>query len=156
MRLSAWRGPVWKGICSMRHNGILYSRKEVMNKGGRLCGYKETQWLGMYRQSETRATLCNKLELETIEGTHARETPAHQHRPTTLYEVQGSKPSIRALYMQLAKLPHITPHCVPPVRQAQISQHGSHRGRNRYQPNARTTKSEAPGQLRWIVRVSSS
>ena len=43
-----------------------------------------------------------KLEQESIEGTHAQETPAYQRRPTTLYEVQGSNPPIRALYMQLA------------------------------------------------------
>ena len=65
-----------------------------------------------------------KLEQETIEGTHARETPAHQRRPTTLHEVQGSSPPMTAVYMQLAKLPH---H-VPPLRQAQRSRHGTHRG----------------------------
>ena len=43
---------------------------------------------------------------ETIEDTHAQETPAYQHRPTTLHEGQGSNPPIRALYMQLAKIPH--------------------------------------------------
>ena len=53
-----------------------------------------------------------KLEQETIECTHAQETPAYQRRPTTPHEVQGSTPPIRALYMQLAKIPHthqITP-----------------------------------------------
>ena len=45
-----------------------------------------------------------KLEKETIEGTHAQETPAYQRRPTTRHEVQGSNPPIRALYMQLAKI----------------------------------------------------
>ena len=53
-----------------------------------------------------------KLEQETIEGTHARETPAYQRRPTTLHEVQGSKPPIRALYMQLAMIPR-THHTTP-------------------------------------------
>ena len=57
------------------------------------------QWLGMYRQSETRAG--------NHQGTHARETPAYQRRPRTLHEVQGSNPPIRALYMQLAKITHI-------------------------------------------------
>ena len=47
-----------------------------------------------------------KPEQESIEGTHAPETPACQRRPTTLHEVQGSNPPIRALYMQLAKIPH--------------------------------------------------
>ena len=36
---------------------------------------------------------------------------------------------------------HITPHRVPPVRQAQRSQHGTHRGRNRYHPSAHTVTS---------------
>ena len=47
-----------------------------------------------------------KLEQETREGTHAQETPAYQRRPTTLHEVQGSNPPTRALYMQLAIVPH--------------------------------------------------
>ena len=38
-----------------------------------------------------------KPEQETIEGTCAQETPAYQRRPTTLSEVQGSNPPIRAL-----------------------------------------------------------
>ena len=48
-----------------------------------------------------------KLGQESIKGTHARETPAYQRRPTTLHEGQGSNPPITALYMQLAKIPHI-------------------------------------------------
>ena len=44
-----------------------------------------------------------KLEQETIEGTHARESQACQRRPTKLHEGQRSNPPIRALYMQLAK-----------------------------------------------------
>ena len=47
-----------------------------------------------------------QLEQETIEGTHAQETPGYQRRPTTLHEVQGSNPPIRVLYMQLAKIPY--------------------------------------------------
>ena len=58
----------------------------------------------MYRQSETRA------------GNHRRHTrmrnTSHKRRPTTLYKVQGSNPSTRALYMQLAKIPH-THHTTP-------------------------------------------
>ena len=38
-------------------------------------------------------------EQETIEGTHAQETPAYQRRPTTLHAAQGNNPPIRALYM---------------------------------------------------------
>ena len=60
--------------------------------------YKETQWMSMYRQSKTRA------------GNHRRRTrsrnASHQRRPTTLHEGQGSNPSTRALYMQIAKIPH--------------------------------------------------
>ena len=58
-------------------------------------------------------------EQETIEGTHAQETPAYQRRPTTLHAVQGSNPPIRALYMQLAKIPHTqqtTPCATPCAR----------------------------------------
>ena len=33
-----------------------------------------------------------KLEQESIEGTHARETAAHQRRPTTLHEPQTAIP----------------------------------------------------------------
>ena len=62
----------------------------------RLRCYKETQELGMHRQSETRA--------ENHEGTHAQETPAYQRRPATLHGGQGSNPPIRALYMQPAKI----------------------------------------------------
>ena len=58
-----------------------------------LCGepvlwevcYKETQLLGMHRQSETRAG--------NHQGTHARETSAYQRRPTILHAVQGSNPT---------------------------------------------------------------
>ena len=53
-----------------------------------------------------------KVEQETIEGTHAQETPGHQRRPTTQHEVQGSNPPIRALYMQRAKIPQ-THHTTP-------------------------------------------
>ena len=38
-----------------------------------------------------------KLEQDSIEGTHARETPAYQRRPTTLHEVQGNNPHPVAL-----------------------------------------------------------
>ena len=88
-----------------------------------------------------------KLEQETTEGTHAQETPAYQRRPTTLHEVQGSNPPIRALYMQLAKIPH-THYTTPRATSAPgADQHGTHGGRNRYHPSAHTTKSEAPLQL---------
>ena len=40
-----------------------------------------------------------KPEQETIEGTHAQETPAYQRRPTSLHTAQGSNPPIRALYL---------------------------------------------------------
>ena len=38
-----------------------------------------------------------KLEQETIECTHAQETPACQRRPTTLHEGRGSKPAEQLL-----------------------------------------------------------
>ena len=58
------------------------------------------------RRSSWACVSNPKLEQETIEGTQAQETPAYKRRPTTLHEVQGSNPPIRALYMQLAKIPH--------------------------------------------------
>ena len=58
-----------------------------------------------------------KPEQETIKGTHAQETPAYQRRPTTLHEGQGSNPSTRALYMQIAKIPHTYP-TKPPATSA--------------------------------------
>ena len=58
------------------------------------------------RRSSWACTGNPKLEQEAIEGTHTQETPAYQRRPNTQHEVQGSNPPIRALYMQLAKIPH--------------------------------------------------
>ena len=46
-----------------------------------------------------------KLEQETIEGTHAQETPAYQRRPTTLHAVQGSNPTYTILHVYFACLP---------------------------------------------------
>ena len=57
-------------------------------------------------------------EQETIKGTHAQETSAYQRRPTTQHAVQGSNPPIRALYMQLAKIPRV--HVVSPLQQANL------------------------------------
>ena len=51
-----------------------------------------------------------KPEQETIKGTHAQGTSAYQRRPTSQRAAQGSKPPIRALYMQLAKIPHTSNH----------------------------------------------
>ena len=53
-------------------------------------------------------------EQETIKDTHAQETPAYQRRPTTQHAAQGSNPPIRALHMQLAKIPH-THQTTPPA-----------------------------------------
>ena len=106
---------------------------------GFLLCYKETKWLACIGKP--------KLEQETIEGTHAQETSAYQRRPTTQHAAQGSNPSIRALYMQLARYhTHIKPHRLPPVPQAQTSTAPT-RGRNKYHPSAHKTKDEAPGQL---------
>ena len=44
---------------------------------------------------------------------------------------------------------------MPPVRQAQISQHGTHRGRNRYQPSAHTLQHRGQ-QLSYFISVSSN
>ena len=41
--------------------------------------YKETRWLGMHKQAGTRAGSHQR---------HTQQTPAHQRRPTTLYEPQ--------------------------------------------------------------------
>ena len=88
-----------------------------------------------------------KPEQETIKGTHAQETSAYQCRPTTQHAAQGSNPPIRALYMQLAMIPHTHQTTPPATRAASADQHGTHRRRNRYHPSAHTTKDEAPGQL---------
>ena len=72
------------------------------------------------RRSSWACIVNPKLEQETTEGTegtHARQTPAHQRRPSTLHEVKGSKPPIGALYMQLAKIPP-THHTTPPATSA--------------------------------------
>ena len=67
--------------------------------------YKDTQWLGMYRQSETRS------------GQHRRHTPTRNASlPTQANNIaRGARkqpPPIRALYIQLAKIPH-THHTTP-------------------------------------------
>ena len=56
----------------------------------RLCTHQNSA-LVTERRSGWACTGHPKLEQETIEGTHARETPAHQRRPTTLHEVQGTR-----------------------------------------------------------------
>ena len=54
--------------------------------------YKETQ-SGVTKIRSGWACIGNlKLDQDSIEGTHPRETPAYQRRPTTLHEVQGSNP----------------------------------------------------------------
>ena len=89
--------------------------KQGHDSGG-VCCTKNTR-LVTKRRSGWACIGNPKLEQESIEGTRARETPAYQRRPTTLHEVQGSNPlsaqSIRALYMQLAMIPHHTAchHC---------------------------------------------
>ena len=88
-----------------------------------------------------------KPEQETIKDTHAQETAAYQRRPTTQRAAQGSNPPIRALYMQLAKIPHTHQTTPRATSAASADQHGTHRGRNRYHPSTHTTKDEAPGQL---------
>ena len=80
-----------------------------------------------------------KPEQETIKGTHAQETPAYQRRPTTLHAAQGSNPQIRALYMQLAKIPHTHQTTPRASSAAGADEHGTHRGRNRCHPSAHTT-----------------
>ena len=86
------------------------------------------------KRRSSRACIGNpKPEQESIKGTHAQETPAYQRRPTTLHAAQGSNPPIGALYMQLAKIPHTHLTTPPATRAASADQHGTHRGRNRYQ-----------------------
>ena len=104
-------------------------------------GYKETQWLSIHRQSETRA------------GNHRRHTRTRNASlPTQAnHTARGARkqpsPPIRALYMQLAKIPHTHQTTPRATSTAGADQHGTHRGRNRYQLSAHTIKSEAPGQL---------
>ena len=106
-----------------------------------LC-YKDTPWLGMYRQSETRA------------GNHRGHTCTRNISPPTQANntARGARKqpfnqgTIHAASEDTTHTSNI-PHRVPPLRQAQISQRSAHRRRNRYRPNAHTNKSEAPGQL---------
>ena len=130
-------------------------------------------WAGVCDVTKRRSSWAcignTKPEQETIEGTHAQETPAYQHRPTILHALQGSNPTpqsgfriayacpdtaslcnnppIRALYMQLAKISHTYQTTPRATSAAGADQHGTHRGRNRYHSSAHTTKDEAPGQL---------
>ena len=67
-------------------------------------------------------------EQETIKGTHAQDTSAYQRRPTTQHAAQGSNPPVRALYMQLAKIPHTHLTTPPATSAASADQHGTHRG----------------------------
>ena len=78
-------------------------------------------WLVTKRRSSWACRGNPKPEQETIEGTHAQETPACQRRPTTLHEGQGSNPPIRAPYMQLAKIPHCLLYTSPSPRDRQKS-----------------------------------
>ena len=62
----------------------------VCSRKGVVCHHR---FVGSKRRS-SRACIGNpKLAQETIEGTHAQETPAYQRRSTTLHEVQGSNPA---------------------------------------------------------------
>ena len=100
------------------------------------------------KRRSRRACIGNpKPEQETIKGTHAQETSAYQRRPTTQHAAQGCNPPIRALYMQLAKIPHTHQTTPRATSAASADQHGTRRGRNRYHPSAHMTKDEAPGQL---------
>ena len=54
-------------------------------------------WFGVTKRRSSWACIGNaNPEQETIKGTHAQETSAYQRRPTTLHEVKGSSPPIRA------------------------------------------------------------
>ena len=78
------------GFCYGCATGVLQRRD----------GYKETQYSGMYRQSETRA------------GNHRRHTRTRNASPPTQanHTARGARkqpnPPTRAPYMQLAKTPH--------------------------------------------------
>ena len=54
--------------------------------------------LVLNRRSSWACIGSPKLEQETIEGTHAQDSPAYQRRPTTLHEVQGSSPNQGAIH----------------------------------------------------------
>ena len=73
---------------------------------------RRSGWACIGNQSETRAG--------TVEGTHARETPAHQRRPTTLHEVQGKQPPDQGnIHAARKDTTHITPHRVPCYKETQ-------------------------------------
>ena len=120
--------------------------------------YKETQWLGMYRQSETRAgnhrrhTRTRNASLPTQANNTARGGRKQPPNQGTIHaageDTTHIKPRIAYTCPTTASLCNtkcITPHRVPPLCQAQISHRSTHRGRNRYQPSANTTNIEALG-----------
>ena len=95
--------------------------------------YKRQDLVSVTKRRSSWACRGNpEPEQETIKGTHAQETSAYQRRPTTQHAVQGSSPLIRALYMQLAKIPHTHQTTPRATSAARADQHGTHRGRNRY------------------------
>ena len=99
-----------------------------------LCN-KNTDVMVGHAEATTNDTLQRrignpKLEQETIEGTHARETSAYQRRPTTQHAAQASNPPTGARYKQLAKIPHTHQTTPPATRAASADQHGTHRGRS--------------------------
>ena len=116
--------------------------------------YRGRLWVPVTKRRSSRACIGNpNPEQETIKGTHAQETAAHQRRPATQHAAQGSNPPIGALYMQLVKIPPTHQTTPPATRAASADQHGTHRGCNRYHPSTHTTKDEAPGQLQAILHV---
>ena len=64
--------------------------------------YRGRLWVPVTKRRSSRACIGNpNPEQETIKGTHAQETAAHQRRPATQHAAQGSNPPIGALYLSL-------------------------------------------------------
>ena len=96
----------------------------------RLRCYKETQELGMHRQSETRAGNQRR-------HTRTRNASLPTQANHTARGARKQNPNQGAIHAA-SEDTTLTSHHAPPLRQAQISQLGTHRGRNRYQPSSHT------------------
>ena len=96
------------------------------------------RWLGMHRQSETRA------------GNHRRHTRTRNASlPTQANNAEraaNSKPPTRVLYIHLTRTPHTHhTHPVPPRQRAQIRQHSTQRAATGTRPAHTQLKSRRQG-----------
>ena len=65
---------------------LFWTRCALLLRARSMC-YKDTRWLGMHKQTGTRAGNHQR-------HTHTRRTSAHQRRPTTVHETQTAIPRL--------------------------------------------------------------